>query len=125
MAIYIVTFETRVFIGVAKVPLAFTFERFSSPFRTTANILSKTRNREGTQSVRHEKRRREGVKEEIFRSNAKPSANFQPRVISSGYVVKRLVIRIRTHREFCVYAEIPSHVPHRLRDIGRPGYERQ
>lgn len=34
------------------------------------------------------------VKEEIFRSNAKPSANFQARVISSGYVVKRLVIRI-------------------------------
>ena len=31
-----------------EIPLAFTFEQFSLPFRVTANTLSKMRNREGT-----------------------------------------------------------------------------
>lgn len=59
----------------------------------------------------------------------KPSVNFQPRVISSVYVISVLlyvhayVTRTHTRREFRVYAEIPSC--HRLRDGGTTGYERQ
>lgn len=51
-------FENRVFIRIVKVSLAFTFERFSPPFRVTANTLSKMRNHEGTrrETVRQKER---------------------------------------------------------------------
>lgn len=59
ICIYYMIFENKASIRIAKAPLAFTFERFSSPFGVTANTISKMRNREGTRR-RYGGRRRQG-----------------------------------------------------------------